>query len=269
VGMEVGEKVAAVLPVDEFREDRFVLTATRKGYVKKTDLMAYSQIRATGIIGVVIDEGDELIGAETVGDTDHVILSTEGGMAIRFEGEQVRPTGRQSRGVRGIETRRDPEPEDHVVSMAVVPADSAETLLTVSENGYGKRSSLEEYRVQNRGGMGLITIKVNERNGKVVNLRPVADDDHLMLITSGGTIIRMAVSSISVLGRNTMGVRLIRRIEDERVVGVERLADRESASVELAEPLPPSIVPPADSEPPELNETVDNGADENEDDSDR
>ncbi len=271
VGMEPGEKVAAVLPVTEFREDRFVLTATRKGYVKKTDLMAYSQIRTTGIIGVVIDEEDELIGAETVGDTDNIILSTEGGMSIRFDSEQVRPTGRQSRGVRGIETRREGEPEDHVVSMAVVAADSAETLLTVCENGYGKRSSLEEYRIQKRGGMGLITIKSNERNGKVINLRPVAEDDHLMLITSGGTIIRMAVNSISVLGRNTMGVRLIRLIDGEKVVGVECLADRDSATVvDLAEPLPPSIIPSNDSEiletdsmtDSEENDETDNETDE-------
>ena len=250
VGMEPGEKVAAVLPVYEFCDNRYVLTATRKGYVKKTDLMAYAQIRVTGIIGVVIDEGDELIGAQNVGDTDHVVLSTQGGMSIRFESTQVRAMGRQSRGVRGIETRREDGADDDVVSMAVLGQDSEETLLTVCELGYGKRSSLDEYRVQNRGGRGLITIRMTERNGQVVNLRPVAEDDHLMLITSGGKIIRMAVSSISVLGRNTMGVRLIRMAEGERVVGVERLADRESASVEIAEPVPPSIIPP----PPEPDE---------------
>jgi DNA gyrase subunit A len=256
VGMEPGEKVAAVLPVDEFSDDRFVLTATRNGYVKKTDLMAYAQIRVNGIIGVVIEEGDELIGAEAVCDTDHVILSTASGMAIRFESTQARAMGRQSRGVRGIETRRDGD-NDRVVSMAVVPADTDETLLTVCENGYGKRTSADEYRVQKRGGMGLITIKVNERNGRVINLRPVAEDDHLMLITSGGKIIRMVVNAISVLGRNTMGVRLIRMADGEKVVGVERLADRESATVDIAEPVPPSIIPP----PPEEdgNDDDDNG----------
>jgi DNA gyrase subunit A len=262
VGMEPGEKVAAVLPVSEFREDQFVLTATRNGYVKKTDLMAYSQIRVTGIIGVVIDEGDELIGAESVGNSDHVILSTQGGMAIRFESEQVRAMGRQSRGVRGIETRRDNGVEERVVSMAVVPKDTDETLLTVSENGYGKRSSLEEYRTQNRGGLGLITIKVNERNGQVVNLRPVAEDDHLMLITSGGKIIRMAVGSISLLGRNTMGVRLIRMAEGEKVVGVERLADSDSAAIEVAEPVPPSIIPPPYEEDEEEEEDAESGEDD-------
>ncbi len=259
VGMEPGEKVAAVLPVSEFREDRYVLTATRRGYVKKTDLMAYSQIRVTGIIGVVIDEGDELIGAQNVGDKDHVILSTQEGMSIRFESGQVRAMGRSSRGVRGIETRRDQGDDDNVVSMAVIPLESEETLLTVSENGYGKRTALEEYRIQKRGGMGLITIKVNERNGQVVNLRPVAEEDHLMLITSGGKIIRMAVDSISVLGRNTMGVRLIRLTEGEKVVGVERLADSDSADIDVAVPVPPSIVPP-----PSIGESSDDEP-ENED----
>ncbi|MDD5307257.1 MAG: DNA gyrase subunit A [Deltaproteobacteria bacterium] len=245
VGMEAGEKVAAVLPVAEFVGSRYVLTATRAGYVKKTDLMSYAQIRATGIIGVVIDDGDELIGAENIGDGDHVILGTRDGMAIRFESGQVRPMGRQSRGVRGIEVRHEEGGDDAVVSMAVVPAIAGTaTLLTVCERGYGKRTALEEYRTQNRGGMGLITIKVSDRNGKVVDVRPVADDDHLMLITDGGKIIRIAVGSISTLGRNTMGVRLIRLAESERVVGVESLADKESATTEVAEPPGQSVLPP-------------------------
>ncbi len=246
VGMEPGEKVAAVLPVSEFTEDRYVLTATRNGYIKKSDLMAYSQIRVTGIIGVVIDEGDELIGAENVGDNDHVILSTREGMAIRFESGQARAMGRQSRGVRGIETRRDDSEDDAVVSMAVVPSDSEVTLLSVCEYGYGKRTSLNEYRVQKRGGLGLISIKTTERNGKMINLQPVSDEEHLMLITDRGKIIRIAVSSISTLSRNTMGVRLIRLAEGETVVGVERLADQESATTEVAV-LPEHSIPPPSS----------------------
>ena len=235
VGMESGDKVAAVLPVTEFTEDRHVLTATRNGYVKKTNLMAYSQIRVTGIIGVVIDEGDELIGAEDIGEGDRVILGTRDGMAIQFEDSQVRQMGRQSRGVRGIEIRRgDNGDSDAVVSMAVVRPESSETLLTVCEGGYGKRTVIEDYRVQHRGGVGIITIKVNERNGKVVDVRPVADEDHLMLITNGGKIIRMEVNSISIQGRNTMGVRLISLGEEEKVVGVERLADKDSAPEEIA-----------------------------------
>jgi len=253
VGMETGERVAAVLPVGEFTENSFVLTATRKGYVKKTDLMAYSQIRVNGIIGVVIDDGDELVGAETMGEWDHVILGTREGQAIRFEGAQVRSMGRQSRGVRGIEVRRE-NGDDDVVSMAVVSPDSTETLLTVCELGYGKRTLLDEYRPQNRGGMGLITIKTGERNGQVVNVRPVADDDHLMLITSGGKIIRMAVDSISVMGRNTMGVRLVRLGDEERVVAVERLAEKDTEA-ELSEPPPPTLTPPpaAEEDPSETD----------------
>jgi DNA gyrase subunit A len=235
VGMEADEKVAAILPVSEFDADRYVLTATRKGYVKKTDLMAYSQIRVTGIISVKIDEDDELIGAENLGPNDHVILSTQNGMSIRFESAQVRAMGRQSRGVRGIKTRRDGTGGDAVVSMAVVTPDADQTLLTVCEQGYGKRTELGEYRAQKRGGRGLITIKVNERNGKVVYLSPVSDDEHLMLITDKGKIIRIAVNSISLLSRNTMGVRLIRLADDETVVGVERLADQETSSAGLSE----------------------------------
>jgi DNA gyrase subunit A len=244
VGMESGESVAAVLPVDEFTENSFVLTATKRGYVKKTDLMAYSQIRQTGIIGVVIDENDQLIGAEILKAGDTVVLGTRDGQTIRFEGDnQVRPMGRQSRGVRGIEIRKENGEDDAVVGMAILPEKSNLVLLTISENGYGKRTPLEEYRIQKRGGMGLITMKMSQRNGKVVAVKPVADDDHLMLITDGGKIIRIAVSGISVLGRNTQGVRLIRLNENEKVVGVERLAEQESATSEVA-PIPePSIVP--------------------------
>ncbi|NLN61553.1 MAG: DNA gyrase subunit A [Myxococcales bacterium] len=251
VGMEAGEKVAAVLPVSVFESDQHVITCTRNGYVKKTDLMAYAQIRQTGIIGVVIDEGDELISAGILRAGDHVILGTRNGQAIRFEHESdVRPMGRQSRGVRGIEIRKDGTPDDAVVDMAVISENTEETLLTISENGYGKRTALDEYRTQRRGGMGLLTIKVSERNGNVVAVKPVAEDDHLMLITNGGKIIRIAANSIPVLGRNTQGVRLIRLAEDEKVGDVERLADQDSATADVVEVAEPSIPPP----PPEPEE---------------
>jgi DNA gyrase subunit A len=203
---------------------------------------------------VVIDEGDALIGAEAVGDADHVILGTREGQSIRFDGAQVRPMGRQSRGVRGIEVRREEGGDDAVVSLAVAPAETEDTLLTVSERGFGKRTALAEYRPQNRGGRGLLTMKANERNGKVVDIRRVAAEDHLMLITDGGKLIRLAASTIPTVGRNTMGVRLIRLAENERVVAVERIADKESASGDLAEPPPATIIPPTD-------EDDDNGAD--------
>jgi len=163
--------------------------------------------------------------------------------------------GRQSRGVRGIEVRRESGDDDDVVSMAVVSPESTETLLTACEMGYGKRTPLDEYRTQNRGGMGLITIKTGDRNGEVVNLRPVADDDHLMLITSGGKIIRIAVDSISVMSRNTMGVRLVRLGDDERVVAVERLAEKDTPA-ELSEPPPPTVVPPPADDESQPEETL-------------
>ena len=227
VGMETGEKVAAVLPISEFKEDSFVLTATRNGYVKKTDLMAYSQIRQTGIIGVIIDDGDALIGAALLNPGDHVILGTSSGQSIRFGDDQVRASGRQSRGVRGIEVRRDDGPDDRVVGMAVISPDTEETLLTITRNGYGKRTAFDEYRVQNRSGSGLLTVKRSEKTGEVVAVQPVRNDEHLMLITSAGKIIRIEACTVSLLGRNTQGVRLIRVNEGETVIGVERLAEGE------------------------------------------
>jgi DNA gyrase subunit A len=226
VGMDPGEKVAAVLPVREFTENSFVITGTRRGYVKKTDLMAYSQIRQTGIIGVVIDEGDSLIGAAILRAGEHVMLSTREGQSIRFEGDtQIRPMGRSSRGVRGIEVRRPDGEDDEVVGMAVVKPNTEEQLLTITANGYGKRTRFDEYRLQNRGGSGLLTVKRSEKTGKVVSVLPVHEDEHLMLITSVGKIIRMEAGTISTLGRNTQGVRLIRMNEDEYVICVERLAE--------------------------------------------
>ncbi|MBN2674849.1 MAG: DNA gyrase subunit A, partial [Deltaproteobacteria bacterium] len=228
VGMEPGEKVAAVLPVKEFTENSFVITATRRGYVKKTDLMAYSQIRQTGIIGVVIDEGDSLIDAAILNPGEHVMLGTSGGQSIRFEGDtQIRPMGRQSRGVRGIEVRKPDGDDDEVVGMAVIPADTQQTLLTITENGYGKKTKFDEYRLQNRGGSGLLTVKRSEKTGKVVAVLPVYEDEHLMLITNVGKIIRMEAASISTLGRNTQGVRLIRMNDGEFVICVETLAEDE------------------------------------------
>ena len=252
VGMDPGEKVAAVLPVREFTENSFVITATRKGYVKKTDLMAYSQIRQTGIIGVVIDEGDTLIGAAILNPGEHVMLGTSEGQSIRFEGDsQIRAMGRSSRGVRGIEIRRPEGEDDEVVGMAVVKPDTNEELLTITANGYGKRTRFDEYRLQNRGGSGLLTVKRSEKTGKVVAVLPVHEDEHLMLITNVGKIIRMEANTISTLGRNTQGVRLIRMNEGEFVICVERLAeDDEKAESTDANPtaISTSSTPPALSE---------------------
>ena len=258
VGMDPGEKVAAVLPVREFTENSFVITGTRRGYVKKTDLMAYSQIRQTGIIGVVIDEGDSLIGAAILKTGEHVMLSTREGQSIRFEGDtQIRPMGRSSRGVRGIEVRRPDGEDDEVVGMAVVKPNTEEQLLTITANGYGKRTRFDEYRLQNRGGSGLLTVKRSEKTGKVVAVLPVHEDEHLMLITNVGKIIRMEAATISTLGRNTQGVRLIRMNEDEYVICVERLAEdddkpeSEEGAPASSDPIGETTPTPSDDAPEE------------------
>jgi DNA gyrase subunit A len=216
-----------------------VFMATRRGLVKKTRLDAYARPRATGIIAVGIEEGDELIAARLSTAGDHVLLSTAQGMAIRFEEAKVRATGRGTYGVRGINL----EEGDEVVSAEVLPAPvegaPLPTILTVTRNGYGKRTELSEYRVQSRGGKGLITIKTSERNGPVVAAARVLDTEEVMLITNHGMLIRMAASGISVIGRNTQGVRMIAlESAEEQVVSVAPVAETspeaEAAGVEEA-----------------------------------
>jgi DNA gyrase subunit A len=216
VGMEPGEKVAAIVPVLEFAEGRYLMTATRKGSVKKTDLMAYSNIRQNGIIGVGIDDGDELIAALVTDGTCDVLIGTRKGMALRFSEEEVRPMGRGAAGVRGIELREN----DEVVGMSVVESGRG-SVLTVCQNGYGKRTDLEEYRIQHRGGIGLISIQASERNGDCVALRLLGDTDDLLFVTDKGTLLRTKANEISIIGRNTQGVRLVKTDESEKVVGVE------------------------------------------------
>jgi len=220
INIEPGEAVSAVLPVKSFEGSQYVVMATKNGVIKKTELEAYSRPRSSGIAAISIDSDDALIGVEiTDGDRD-IFLGTRRGMAIRFNEKNVRPMGRTSRGVRGIALAKD----DAVVGMEVLRGDS--TLLTITERGYGKRSNAAEYRRQTRGGKGIITIKADERNGNVVGIKQVMEEDNLMIITSSGKIIRIAVHNISVIGRNTKGVRLISVEKDERVVGVTRLVER-------------------------------------------
>ncbi|HWV37683.1 MAG TPA: DNA gyrase subunit A [Vulgatibacter sp.] len=220
VQFQEGETLAKVLPVRRFEEGKFVVLVTRKGIIKKTDLMAYSNVRSNGIIAVGIEEGDELVAAMLTDGGAHILVSTANGMAIRFEEKDVRPMGRSAYGVKAITLGED----DVVVGADVVEPGAA--ILTITENGYGKRTLESEYRVQGRGGKGLITIKTTDRNGKVAGVCQAKDDDEVMLITNAGTLIRMAVSEISIIGRNTQGVRLITvGSEHEKVVGVARLAD--------------------------------------------
>ena len=220
--LQDGEKVSAFLPVREFQEGRYVIFATRRGLVKKTDLMAYSSPRVTGIRAIALEENDSLIGVQlTDGDQD-ILLSTMDGQSIRFKEEQVRPTGRDTMGVIGIRLEED----DQVVSMEVLHPGAS--ILTVSDKGMGKRTGIDEYRPQGRGGRGLITMKTTDRTGRVVGVQQVVDEDQLMLITDGGKIIRLRIGDLRVIGRNTQGVHLIDLDNGERVVSLARLAEDDS-----------------------------------------
>ena len=226
INVAPGENISAVLPVKSFEGTQFVVMATKNGVIKKTALEAYSRPRASGIAAITIDPDDALIGVEITDGEKDVFLGTQRGMAIRFNEKNVRAMGRTSRGVRGIALKK----EDKVVGMEVLRGDS--TLLSITEHGYGKRSNAAEYRRQTRGGKGIITIKADERNGNVVGIKQVVEEDNLMIITSSGKIIRIGVQNISVIGRNTKGVRLINVAKDERVMGVTRLVERLGNDVE-------------------------------------
>ncbi len=221
LNFDEGEKLATVLTVDEFVEDKYVVMATKKGRVKKTDLMAYSRPRSGGLIGIKLAEGDELIAARiTNGDMD-IFLGSEGGKVIRFHEDGVRATARGSMGVRGMRI----DPDAAVVGMEVL--ESENTLLTVTENGYGKRSLIEEYRSQTRGGKGVFSIKTSKRNGKMVSLLLVSDNDELMMVTDKGTLIRISIGGINVISRNTQGVKLINLADKEKLIGIARLPEED------------------------------------------
>ena len=219
IRMPSGDNVAAILPVRDFKDGQFIVMATKKGVIKKTELMAFSNPRPGGIIATTIDKGDELMSCHLSSGHQEILMSTKEGQAIRFPEGDVREMGRQARGVRGISLGE----KDEVVSMEVLVSDA--TILTVTENGYGKRSELTEYRVQSRGGSGIITIKVSDRNGPVVNARQVTDKDDIMLVTDGGKIIRSCAKEVPIIGRNTQGVRLISLDKGEKVVSVAKLAE--------------------------------------------
>jgi DNA gyrase subunit A len=221
VSMDEGERIAAMLAVKEFEDDRFVVMGSRKGVVKKTVLSAFSNPRAGGIIAMGVDEGDAVIAAQVTDGTAQTFIGTRNGMAIRFEEGDVRAMGRAAYGVRGI-TLRD---EDYVVAMEIVRPGG--TLLTVTENGYGKRTEIEEYRVQSRGGVGIINIATTDRNGLVAGIAYVQEGDELLLITQQGMIIRMPAGDVRAIGRATQGVRLIDIAADDKVVSVARLVEKE------------------------------------------
>jgi DNA gyrase subunit A len=220
------EKITAILSVRDFVEGRNVMFATRRGVVKRTDLMSFANPRSTGIIATLIDEGDEVIGVKLTDGAQDVILASKQGKAMRFRETDVRKMGRTARGVRGITLA----PDDEMVSMEIVRPGAS--LLTICERGFGKRTNEDEYPVHHRGGQGVITIKTTERNGHVVGMVQVDDDDELMIITDAGKIIRLRVADISVIGRNTQGVRLIELEEGQKVAAVDRLATQPLNGVE-------------------------------------
>jgi len=230
VQLSGGEKLAAFCAVRDFGSGGFVLLATRRGIVKKTELAAFSYPRPSGIIALSVEEGDQLIDAVLTTGEDELLIGTETGMAIHFSEKDARPMGRTAYGVKGIEL----DEGDAVVSLQVVRAGG--TVLTVTRNGYGKRTTLDEYRIQSRGGKGLIDIKASDRNGPVVGVNFLRGEEQVMLITEKGMIIRLNTAEISTIGRNTQGVRLIQLEEGDHLVSVARLADREEDDESLGDP---------------------------------
>ena len=215
------EKVTAILSLKDFAQEKFITFMSKKGVIKKTALEAYSNPRSGGIIAISLDEGDELISTKLTDGKQHLFIGTKWGKAIHFPEAQIREIGRTARGMRGIRLSK----SDEVVAMEAVAPHTQ--ILTVTENGYGKRSLASEYRVQNRGGSGIFTVKRTQKTGDVVNIKTVTDEDELMVISNKGKIIRLKVGDIPTQGRSTQGVRLITLEQGERVVAVAKLAEKE------------------------------------------
>jgi len=216
------EKVTATMPVKEYRDDRFVVMATKQGVIKKTELSAYSNPRQGGIIALSLDQGDKLIAVHVTDGSREMLLGTKQGITIRFKEEDVRSMGRTAHGVKGITL----EPGDEVIGMETITPDSTTAILTVTEGGYGKRTPVNDYRVQGRGGKGIISVKTTERNGLAVGFLQVREGDEIMLMAAKGKLLRCKVDDIREVGRNTQGVRVLDLDgDDDRVVGVARLAE--------------------------------------------
>ncbi|MDH5315223.1 MAG: DNA gyrase subunit A, partial [Gemmatimonadota bacterium] len=240
ISVQPNERITALVPVRNFDEEHWLMFATRNGTVKKTVLSAYGNPRSNGINAINIDADDELIDVQVTDGNNDIVLATRAGMSIRFHESDVREMGRATAGVKGIALDTD----DKVIGMVVVRRDA--TLLTVTEKGLGKRSELGEYRVQKRGGKGLITLKKNDRTGAVVALKEVLPDDELMMITKAGIIIRVPVSGISVIGRITQGVRVMNLDNGDMVVAVARVVKEDEEGTE--EPIGDESTEPASAE---------------------
>jgi DNA gyrase subunit A len=233
INVSAETKVSAMVPVREFREDQFLLFATKQGTVKKTALAAYAAIRSTGIKAIKIEDGDELMDVQITSGTNDIVLATRHGLSIRFHEQDVREMGRDTTGVKGIELAD----KDEVIGMVVIKRDS--TLLVVTERGMGKCSPIDDYRVQKRGGKGIITVHRTDKTGDAVSIMEVLPDDELMAITMSGMVIRMPVKGIRVSGRNTQGVRLVNLDDNDRVIDVARVVpdDEGEEGEEALEPV--------------------------------
>ncbi len=241
INVEKDERVAAILPIKEFVEGHYLFMGTQKGTVKKTDMMEFARQRSNGKKAIRLNEGDELIEVKVSKGEDDIVMATKNGMSIRFNEQDVRPMGRVAAGVRGIRLGKN----DQVMTMDVVEPGS--TLLTITDKGIGKRTKMEDYRIQSRGGKGIITIKTAGGNGLVVGALKVNDRDEAMLITSNGQAIRIPVNGISIIGRNTKGVRLFRVSDGEHVVSITKIVDPEAVE-ELEKTLDQGETPMAESE---------------------
>ena len=237
IALQPNEKIKAIMPVQEFSENEYVVMVTRAGVIKKTALSEFSNVRTAGVIAIVTDEGDELVGARVTNGTNHLFLCSKEGMSIRFPETDVRPMGRATRGVIGMSL----DEGDRVVAMEVLsPEDQASSfeLLTITENGYGKRTPVNEYRIQSRGGKGVITMKSTDKNGSVMGSRQVIPNSDVMLVSNKGQMIRVQVGGISEQSRNTQGVRVMTMAPGEKVVSFEALPESEGATETLPEGAP-------------------------------
>ena len=222
LNLESGEKISAIIPLQNFADDKYLLMGTRNGLIKKTPLKEYDSNRKTGLMGITLKDDDELIDVRMTDGQDNVVLVTRKGLSITFDEKDVRPVGRTAQGVIGMRL----DDGDYVVGMEPIVAGSNATLLTITENGFGKRTEVDEYRVQNRGGRGVITYKITPKTGELVGIKIVNGTEDVILITDTGTIIRLNSGEISVLGRSTQGVTLMRTNEG-KVVSIEKIIDKD------------------------------------------
>ena len=224
LSLDAGEKISAVIPITNFEDSKYLLMATKKGLIKKTPLQEYNSSRKTGLLAINLKDDDELIDVRLTDGQDNIVLVTSKGLCITFDEKDVRPVGRSAQGVLGIRL----DDDDVVIGMESILAENKNvTLLAITENGFGKRTELDEYRVQNRGGRGVITYKITPKTGNIVGIRMASEDEDVMLITNSGTIIRLKVKEVSILGRATQGVTLMRTNENEKVVSIETVAPEE------------------------------------------